>query len=91
MDVVRTLTERDKRILNVWKRKHLRVIYGPIRNNSDWRIRRNELTNLCHEDDLVEEVKKRPVAGVIEWVMAEWQKIDNKPDGRRKDGRPRLR
>jgi hypothetical protein len=37
----RTLTMEDERVLAVFESKILRKIYGPVKENKLWRIRRN--------------------------------------------------
>jgi hypothetical protein len=36
------MTEKDKTRLNMWERKILRKVYGPVMEQGVWRIRRNE-------------------------------------------------
>jgi hypothetical protein len=37
-----SMTEEDKTRLNMWERKILRKVYGPVTEKGVWRIRRNE-------------------------------------------------
>jgi hypothetical protein len=37
-----TLTTEEERVLAVFERKILRKIYGPVKGNELWRIRRND-------------------------------------------------
>jgi len=37
-----TLTMEEERALAVFERKILRKIYGPVKENESWRIRRND-------------------------------------------------
>ena len=37
-----TLTMEEERALGVFERKILRKIYGPVKKNELWRIRRND-------------------------------------------------
>jgi hypothetical protein len=47
-------------MLQIFKRRILRRIYGPIKENGIWRPRYNhELYKLCNEPDIVEVTKAR--------------------------------
>jgi hypothetical protein len=37
-----SMTDKDKIRLNMWERKILRNVYGPITEEGVWRFRRNE-------------------------------------------------
>jgi hypothetical protein len=37
-----SMAEKDKTRLNLWERKILRKVYGPVTERGVWRIRRNE-------------------------------------------------
>jgi hypothetical protein len=92
-----SMTEKDKTRLNMWERKILRKVYGPVTKQGVWRIRRNEeLRDLYKAPDLVVDTKmKRPewLGHVIRMDQRRVVKkiFDNKSEGRRKVGRPRLR
>jgi hypothetical protein len=46
------LSEKDKNLLQLFERRILRRIYGPINEGGIWRIRyNNELHKLCKEPD----------------------------------------
>jgi hypothetical protein len=52
------LAANDSNSLEVWGRKVLRKIYGPVWENGEWRIRTNtELMELYDELDIVTEAK----------------------------------
>ena len=91
------LTARETERLEVWERKILRKIYGPICDNGEWRIRTNlELKTLYKEPDIVTEIKRARLRwiGHLERMSNErsTKKIySNKPEGCRQVGRPRLR
>ena len=79
------------------KNKLLRKIYGPVHEQNTWRIRTNEeLRDLYKDQHLVGAIKRRS----LEWVGHVWQMewdraikriLEDKPEGRRKVGRQRLR
>jgi hypothetical protein len=53
-----SMTEKDKTRLNMWERKILRRVYGPVTEQGVWRIRRNEeLRELYKAPDLVADIK----------------------------------
>ena len=91
------LTARETERLEVWERKILRKIYGPICENGEWRIRTNlELKTLYKEPDIVTEIKRARLRwiGHLERMSNErsTKKIySKKPEGCRQVGRPRLR
>ena len=92
-----TLTRKAENLLNIWERKILQKIYGPVIENDIWRIRTNqELYHLYKDPPIVTSIKK----GRLRWAghverMPECRapKIiyRQKPGGRRLTGRPRLR
>jgi hypothetical protein len=52
-----SMTEQDKTRLNMWERKILRKVYGPVTEQGVWRIRRNEeLRQLYKAPDLVVDI-----------------------------------
>ena len=64
-----TMTKRDEQLFAVWERKILRKIYGPVKEESDWRIRNNlELQQLFKGTDIVTDIKQRRLrwAGHVE-------------------------
>jgi hypothetical protein len=49
-----TLTKNSENALSTFERKILRIMYGPVQDNGQWRIRYNkELYELYGEPDLV--------------------------------------
>lgn len=91
------LTTKNERLLNVWERKMLRKIFGPVKIGNEWKIRKNnELRDLYGEPDLVCFVK----TARLRWLghverMADTRipkkLLNGKPDGKRRRARPRLR
>lgn len=86
-----TETTNKERRLNVWERKVLRKIYGPVRKVNEWRMRTNqELKSLHRETDLVRNIKIRRLN-----CLGHVQKIEEegvgKPGGRWLRGRPMIR
>lgn len=91
------MTARDEEALNVWERKVLRRIYGPIRDEDGWRVRTNqEIYQLYEDPSLVTEIKR----GRLRWLghverMPESRAVRKtfrqRPEGRRLQGRPRKR
>jgi hypothetical protein len=86
-----------KKILITWERKILRKIYGPTKENGQWRIKTNlELMTKYKSQDIVTVIKIRR----MEWIehvirMNETRSVkkifEGKLEGRRGKGRPRLR
>jgi hypothetical protein len=91
------LTAKDRNNLEVWERKVLRKIYGPLCENGEWRIRTNtEVMELYDDLDIVTEVKRMRLRwlGHIESMSNDrsTKKLyNNKPEGLRLVGRPRKR
>ena len=91
------LTERDENVLNVWERKVLRKIYGPVCRGGEWRIRTNhEIQEMYGRADIVTEIKMRRLSwlGHMERMSEERgvKKVyRGVPGGRRLRGRPRKR
>ena len=92
-----TMTLTDELRLNTWERKILRRIYGPVCDQGEWRIRTNqEVYDLYEEPSLVAEIK----SWRLRWLghlerMPENRGVkkayQQKPEGRRLPGRPRMR
>ena len=92
-----TLTNKIEKMLMTWERKILRKIYGPTKENGQWRIKTNlELATKYKSHDIVAVIKIRR----LEWIghvirMNETRSVkkifEGKLDGRRGRGRPRLR
>ena len=51
-----TLTMEEERTLAIFERKILRKIYGPVKENGLWRIRRN---------DELEAIRERTLSGLL--------------------------
>ena len=91
------LSKADELHLSVYDRKILRRIYGPICEGKIWRSRYNEeLYRLYDETDLVTAIKITR----LRWAGHIVRKQDNlpckkitldKPEGRKRVGRPNLR
>jgi hypothetical protein len=91
------MTEKDKTRLNMWERKILRKVYGPVTEREVWRIRRNEeLRELYKAPDLVADINRKRQEWLGHVTRMDQRRFvkkifDSKPEGRRKVGRPRLR
>jgi hypothetical protein len=86
-----------EKMLMTWERKILREIYGPAKENGQWRVKTNE--------ELMTKYKAPDAVNVIKFRRWEWlghvvrmnetrsvKKIfEGKLEGRRSRGRPRLR
>jgi hypothetical protein len=84
-------------LLMTWERKVLRKIYGPTKENGCWRIKMN------HE--IREKFKSPAIISVIKLRSLDWlghvmrmnetrvarKILDDKPGGKRRRGRPRIR
>lgn len=91
------LTKRNERALDVFERKILRRIFGPVLDNGFWRRRyNNELYTLFNEPNVTAFIK----LGRLRWLghverMTEHQApkslLHSRPIGRRSLGRPKLR
>jgi len=92
-----TLTGKIEKMLTRWERKILRKLYGPTKENGQWRIKTNEeLRTKFKSQDTVTVIKIRR----LEWLghgirMNETRSVkkifEGKLEGRRGRGRPRLR
>jgi len=93
----RVLSKADELRLRVFERKILRRIYGPICEGETWRSRYNEeLYGLYDETDLVTTIRitRLRCAGHIVRMQDNLpckQITLDKPEGRRRVGRPNLR
>jgi hypothetical protein len=91
------LTNADKNALNIWERKILRKIFGPVQEGGIWRKRTNkELYDMYKLPNLFIEIKRARLRwlGHVERMPASrlTKKIySGKPEGRRTIGRPRTR
>jgi len=92
-----TLTSTVEKMLMTWERKILRKIYGPSKEDGQWRIKTNlELMAKYRSQNIVNIIKVRR----LEWLghvvrMDETRAVkklfEDKIEGRRGRGRPRLR
>ena len=92
-----TLKSKMEKMLMTWERKIMRKIYGPTKENLQWRIKTNEeLKTKYKAPDIVNVIKIRR----LEWLghvvrMNETRSVkkisEGKLEGRRSRGRPRLR
>jgi len=92
-----TVTNKTEKMLMTWERKMLMKIYGPTKENGQWRIKTNlELITKYESQDIVTVIKIRS----LEWLghvirMNETRCVkkifEGKLEGRRVRGRPRLR
>jgi hypothetical protein len=92
-----TVTSKTEKMLMTWERKILRKIYGPTKENGQWRIKtKAELITKYKFQDIVTIIKIRR----LEWLgrvirMNENRSVkkifEGKLEGRRGRGRPRLR
>jgi hypothetical protein len=83
-------------MLMTWERKILRKIYGPTKENGQWRIKTNEeLITKYKSQDIITVIKIRRLeclGHVIRMDETKSVKIfEGKLEGRRGRGRPRLR
>jgi hypothetical protein len=91
------LSKADEARLGVFERNILRRIYGPLCEGATWRSRYNEeLYRLCDEIDLVTAIRISRLRWAGHLVRMEdnlpCKKITlDKPEGRRRVGRPNLR
>jgi hypothetical protein len=91
------MTNKIEKMLMTWERKILRKIYGPTKENGQWRIKTNlKLMTKYKSQDIVTVIKIRR----LEWIghvirMNETRSVkkifEGKLEGRRGRGRPRLR
>ena len=92
-----TLTSKIEKMLMKWEIKILRKLYGPTKENGQWRIKTNaELITRYKSQDIVTVIKIRR----LEWLgyvirLNETRSVkkifEGKLEGRRGSGRPRLR
>lgn len=86
----------DERLLEVFERKVLRMIYGPVCIEGVWRSRFNhELYQLSQQPDVLKKVRTRRLrwAGHVSRMddsVPSKRAFKNKPDGVRRVGRPNV-
>jgi hypothetical protein len=91
-----TLTMEEERVLAVFERKIVRKIYGPVKENELWRIRRNdELEDIIKGENIVRFIKSQRIRwlGHIERMQdtAIPKKMYGKLYATRRRGRPKTR
>jgi hypothetical protein len=90
-----TLTSKIEKMLMIWERKLLRKIYGPTKENGQWRIKTNaELIIKYKSQDIITVIKFRRLEWLGHVVRMEETKcvkkiFEGKLEGRRGRGRPR--
>ena len=67
-----TLSEADKNMLGVFERKVLRMIFGPVCVNNEWRSRYNQLYN---DTEIVDRIRKQK----LRWIGHVYIMQDDKP------------
>jgi hypothetical protein len=91
-----TLTAEEKRVLAVFERKLLRKIYGPMKENELWRIRRNdELEDIIKGENIVRFIKSQRIRWLGHMERMQDTAIPKKMYGKlyatRRRGRPKTR
>lgn len=91
------MTVKQKNLLNIFERKVVRTIVGPIREGNIWRRRSNaEIKEILEGGNIVATIK----AARIRWAGHLWRMEDSRGvkkicqgniEGRRSQGRPRKR
>ncbi|KMQ82058.1 putative transposon-derived protein [Lasius niger] len=91
-----TLSTADKNRLGIFERKILRMIFGPVCDRGEWRIRYNhELYRLYKDKDIVTTILKQQ----LRWLGHTYRMQDDAPpkkiaftkmSGKRRQGRQRL-
>lgn len=91
------IDKHTERKMKVFENKILRKIFGPICEGGEWRRRKNrELRELYNEPDVVAEAKTRRLRWAGHVYRREQGSLlkevwENKPEGRRPPGRPKMR
>jgi hypothetical protein len=86
--------KKDESQINIWERKVLRRIFGPVDDRGIWRIRSNkELADLYEEIDLTTVIKTCRLRWLGHVCRMKEQRdpkkvLEGKPEGRRKRGKP---
>jgi hypothetical protein len=89
-----TVTEKDESQINIWERKVLRRIFGPVNDRGIWRVRSNkELVDLYEEIDVATVIKNLRLRWLGHVCRMEEQRdpkkaLEGKPGGRRQRGKP---
>jgi hypothetical protein len=91
-----TLTNKNEKMLMTWERKILRKIYGPTKENRQWRIKTNSELMTKYKSQNMTAIKNRR----LEWLghvirMNEARVVkkifEEKLEGRKGRGQPKLR
>ena len=78
------MTKRTEMALGAFERKILRRIFGPVQQNSQWRMRYNdELYDLYKDNDIVTFIKLRR----LEWAGHVYRMEDHRIPKRLMEGR----
>lgn len=91
------LKDSDEELLAVFERRILRIIYGPVCEEGEWRIRyNNELYQLYQHPSVVRKLRTRRLqwAGHVQRMeenVPARKCFSTNPNGYRKKGRPRTR
>ena len=93
----RTLTDSDERILDMFERKVLRTIYGPVWVDGEWRTRYNhELYSLYTDDQVTKKIRVQRLRWLGHLARMKDENVakhvfERNPEGRQRRGRPKLR
>jgi hypothetical protein len=92
-----TLSTSEKNLLGIFERKILRMIFGPVCDRGEWRIRyNNELYTMYSDSSIVEKIRKQQ----LRWLGHIQRMQEDRPprriafarvEGRRRPGRQKLR
>lgn len=91
------MTEQKQQQLRRWGRKMLTKIYGPVKEQNNWRIRSNlELEQVYKKPNIVTSIKIRRLEWVGQLIKMEDERMEKMIftgilEGKRDRGRPRLR
>ena len=92
-----TLSMEEERALAVFERKILRKIYGPLKENELWRIRRNdELESIIKGENIVRFIKCQRIRWLVhiermQDITIPKKKMYGKLYATRRRGRPKMR
>lgn len=92
-----SLRTSDEQLLLVFERRILRMIYGPVQENDQWRIRHNdELRQIYQHPDIAKKIRAKRLSWAGHVQRMEPNKPPKKvfssnPVGDRRPGRPRTR
>ena len=85
-----TLTDSDERTLDIFERKVLRTIYGPVCVDGEWRTRYNhELYSLYKDDQVTKKIRVQRLRWIghlarMNDVNVAKRVFERNPEGRRK-------